>query len=641
MMLRLIISLVFLTSISIHSLAQFPSDNGRFSIPDNIACAPYGNPITISVPECDGVSLACSIDFDKGDGVANTLAITDGVPLNFQYTTPGTYIIEIQFGTTGGFDQVAITILPNEAPEFNIYTCSGNRVQLDITSSQYADYAIDYQSDNVTDDTSPSGMVTPFFSYPSSATQTISVRPNYTNCTATQKNVTPVGGPFTPPPALITELAVQSDNNIDLTLNMADNFYYQLEQSINSASAWVAQKQLNTEDALQRIGLDPDNNFYCYRISTANICDGNTPVYNGNIICSADLNLAIQNNAMALNWNTSNAGVTSFNLQKSPGASPIVVTAANNSYADSDVNCGTTYSYQLISEYSAGIRSISKSVTGVAISTTKPSLINNTSVQLDGSNASLTWFQNPAFTPQEYTVFRTINNSFTQAGTTTTNTFNDPAFQSDAAICYQIQYSDVCGNVSDRSNPVCPMLLTGTVDAANTVRLSWSPYNGWTTGVMEYFVEKYDQNGQLVETIGRSTTTTHDEFGGEQIYSYRIIAYPADASLGLPPSTSNIITLIKNPNLTHPTAFVPASPIDVNRRFRFFGNPAYVDEYQLKVFNRWGELLFETNNLEEGWDGTFNGQRMPEGTYVFTAKVIDRAGRTFDYAGTVLLLKKG
>ena len=640
MMLRLIISLVLLTGISFHASAQFPSDNGRFTIPDNIACAPYGNPITISVPECDGVSLACSIDFNKGDGVANTLAITDGVPLNFQYTEPGTYIIEIQFGTTGGFDQVAITILPNEAPDFNIYTCSGNRIQLEINSTQYADYSIDYESDNTIDDTSPSGMVLPFFTYPASTTQTVTVRPNYTNCSATQKTVTPVGGPFVPPPALITELEVLGDNNIDLALNMADNFYYQLEQSDNNASSWAVQQQLNTEDALQRTGLDPENNFYCYRISTTNICDGNLPVYNGNVICSADLNLAVQNDAMALTWSTDNSGISLFSLQKNPGL-PIPVAAGNSSYTDPDVNCGTSYAYQLITEYGAGIRSLSKTVSGVAISTTKPAPINNTSVQIDGTQASLTWFQNPLFTPEEYTVFRQINNSFTQAGTSTTNTFADGSFQPDAGICYQIQYADVCGNVSDRNNPVCPILLTGTVDAANTVRLTWPSYNGWAAGVMEYFVDKYDRTGQLVESISTSTATTHVETGGEQIYSYRIRAVVADASLGLPPSTSNLITLVKNPNLTHPTAFVPASPIEQNRIFRFFGNPAYVNEYELKVFNRWGELLFETKDLEQGWDGIFNGQRMPEGTYVFIAKVIDQAGRTFEYAGTVLLLKKG
>ena len=105
--------------------------------------------------------------------------------------------------------------------------------------------------------------------------------------------------------------------------------------------------------------------------------------------CHKSLNLAIQNDAMVLNWSTNNAGVSFFNLQKAPGA-PISVAAGNSSYSDTDVNCGTSYSYQLISDYGSGIRSLSKTVSGIAVSTTKPAPITNTSVQLDGTSASLT-----------------------------------------------------------------------------------------------------------------------------------------------------------------------------------------------------------------------------------------------------------
>lgn len=40
--------------------------------------------------------------------------------------------------------------------------------------------------------------------------------------------------------------------------------------------------------------------------------------------------------------------------------------------------------------------------------------------------------------------------------------------------------------------------------------------------------------------------------------------------------------------------------------------------YELSVYNRWGELIFRTNQPEFGWDGTYNGQMVKEGTYVYT-----------------------
>ena len=195
--------LLALFAVPFISAGQYFSENGRFSVTENTACAPYGNPIVISAPECDGVTTACSIDFDYADGVPNTLALVDGQAFSHVYTDPGTYIIRIQFGTTGGFDQLEMTILPNTPADFNIYTCSGNRVQIEITDNVYADYSIDYEDDGVEDAASAPGMVTPFHTYADALTKTITVAPNFVNCPSTSKTVTPVAGPISPAPPTI------------------------------------------------------------------------------------------------------------------------------------------------------------------------------------------------------------------------------------------------------------------------------------------------------------------------------------------------------------------------------------------------------------------------------------------------------
>jgi homoserine dehydrogenase len=43
--------------------------------------------------------------------------------------------------------------------------------------------------------------------------------------------------------------------------------------------------------------------------------------------------------------------------------------------------------------------------------------------------------------------------------------------------------------------------------------LSWSEYEGWENGVRAYLLEKYDENGQLIETLdlGQSTGYTEDQ----------------------------------------------------------------------------------------------------------------------------------
>jgi gliding motility-associated-like protein len=50
--------------------------------------------------------------------------------------------------------------------------------------------------------------------------------------------------------------------------------------------------------------------------------------------------------------------------------------------------------------------------------------------------------------------------------------------------------------------------------------------------------------------------------------------------------------------------------------------------------------MFLTTDIQQGWDGTYKGNKMPEGTYVYIAKFVDTAGRTLKLSGNVVLLRK-
>jgi gliding motility-associated-like protein len=60
----------------------------------------------------------------------------------------------------------------------------------------------------------------------------------------------------------------------------------------------------------------------------------------------------------------------------------------------------------------------------------------------------------------------------------------------------------------------------------------------------------------------------------------------------------------------------------------------------MKIFNRWGELIFVTDNLDEGWNGEYKGSMQAEGTYVYVAKFTDRTNHTFERTGSFVLLHK-
>ena len=47
----------------------------------------------------------------------------------------------------------------------------------------------------------------------------------------------------------------------------------------------------------------------------------------------------------------------------------------------------------------------------------------------------------------------------------------------------------------------------------------------------------------------------------------------------------------------------------------------YPDSYSLQIFNRWGEIVFETMDYSTGWDGMHNGMKVQDGTFTYKIKV--------------------
>ena len=67
-----------------------------------------------------------------------------------------------------------------------------------------------------------------------------------------------------------------------------------------------------------------------------------------------------------------------------------------------------------------------------------------------------------------------------------------------------------------------------------------------------------------------------------------------------------------------PNAFTPDRN-NINDNFSLKANCEYLD-YNLIIYNRWGEKIFETSNSIESWDGTYHGELVPTGVYVFLVK---------------------
>jgi gliding motility-associated-like protein len=115
--------------------------------------------------------------------------------------------------------------------------------------------------------------------------------------------------------------------------------------------------------------------------------------------------------------------------------------------------------------------------------------------------------------------------------------------------------------------------------------------------------------------------------------SYVMKAYTEEGCFAL--DTINIKVFKTNPDIFVPNAF---TPIGRNRVFRPL--PVGIKQLQyFRVFNRYGQLVFQTSEVGKGWDGTLGGKLQQTGTYVWTVSGIDYTGKSLLKRGTAMLIR--
>ncbi len=86
-----------------------------------------------------------------------------------------------------------------------------------------------------------------------------------------------------------------------------------------------------------------------------------------------------------------------------------------------------------------------------------------------------------------------------------------------------------------------------------------------------------------------------------------------------------------------PTAFSPNG--DGNNDIIFVKGWGIKELLVYQIYNRWGELVFESNNLEVGWDGTYKGQPQAMDTYIYVIKALGYNDQVIEKKGNITLLR--
>ena len=146
------------------------------------------------------------------------------------------------------------------------------------------------------------------------------------------------------------------------------------------------------------------------------------------------------------------------------------------------------------------------------------------------------------------------------------------------------------------------------------------------TQAWEWYVE-----GDFLSTDERPQYVFDEE--GE--YSVTEIVFDEN---GCSDTTMHIIEVIGTYTVYVPNAFTPDGN-GFNNDFKPVTDNIDPDQYRFSIYNRWGELIYHTEIVDNSWNGTYLGEDVADGVYVWKVLITDNVGIEHELVGHVTLLR--
>ena len=222
-----------------------------------------------------------------------------------------------------------------------------------------------------------------------------------------------------------------------------------------------------------------------------------------------------------------------------------------------------------------------------------------------------------------------------------TSYLDNSGVEADAhSYCYTIVAKDRCDLESEEVDEHCTILLQvdATPDEYQS-SLNWTPYMDWPNGVRTYGIYSSDLNDLTqfiqIDLLDPNTFAYRHTEIEQAIYCYRIRAEEENPGCGFE-SWSNEECVTFPPRLYFPTGFTPNGD-GLNDNFVIPG--VFLEKFEMIIFNRWGRVIYTTNDQATGWPGTHKGKPVQEGAYIFQVTGVGYDGFEINRTGTVTLIR--
>jgi len=459
--------------------------------------------------------------------------------------------------------------------------------------------------------------------------------------------------------APITYVTVQSDGTVRVNYLKSNDpsfkSYHIYRQTNGGTFQLIHSSNDNTEVSFLDTGLDTRINTYCYKVTVENTCDQETDLADVTEHCAITLTASTPlPQSIQLNW-TAYEGwdIAQYEIYRVNGYSlnnpQWVATVDGNtlSFEDTSIFCATTYTYRIaaVQNVTNPLRSYSNIDHATSTQAAPPTPMPLTRVTvLEDRDVFVEWDSIPDGDKlADIVLTKRTGNATQQILQRSVNHPNLYYIDTDVLVdeqsyTYHLFVMDSCGSLSPIGRRGETMLL-GAERTQGSIALSWSPYSEWEQGVAFYRIEVYNESLAAYETVADVPSTT-TQFVDKQTdlnqaeYCYRIHAFELLGRAAF--STSNESCVSLDPIWFAPSAF---SPNDDGTNDVFFVKGAFFEQFRMQIYNRWGKLIFESASINEGWDGTYKNQAVPEGVYMFRITAQTSSGQPISRTGSITLIR--
>lgn len=459
-----------------------------------------------------------------------------------------------------------------------------------------------------------------------------------------------------------------------LRVTVVDDFSIQFdfkeEKSTDFKSYWIFREEANGWNnvgklyqsdrvSFTELNLNPLAEVYCYMLAQENACGLVSDTFSAKSHCTIETKAIGERNRNRVNWNAYSGWdeIEKYHIYRktlqSGDAFKKLAEVPNDvfEYIDSHVVCKTIYAYLIEGIERNGNVQVSFSDTAVAQPfwdyIPPPNKLVRATVE-DNKHILIEWdsVRNSQTQIVSYHLEKSSNGEiFRNIGDFSATKFDFLDKKVDVmerSYYYKVYAIDECDAKTPYWNYGKTILLVADSVGFQRPRLRFSTYQGWTEEVDYYTIEIDEPNLGFIEigSTRRLDSTFIDEISElnrRPNYCYRIIGHKEMVSgESKVVSVSNVDCSPVFSAINYPNAFSPNGDW-INDTY---GTPSfYIKDYHIQIFNRWGELVFESFDIADKWDGEYIGKPAQQDAYavIIHSVGVDLIKRT--HFGTITLVR--